>query len=104
MIGFLLHPDANVDDIKRYFRALQRAQRDIDLEPERCKHYFLKELPEKYHQMIDVSGFGPGEPWCSSPIRRRCSSGPNRWMEEANLFREVQSSGRDYDRSVSVHG
>ena len=31
MIGFLLHPDANVEDIKRYFRALQRAQRDIDL-------------------------------------------------------------------------
>jgi hypothetical protein len=33
MIGFLLHPD--IDDVKRYFRALQRAQGDIDLEPER---------------------------------------------------------------------
>src|SRR5262249_38043895 len=59
MIGFLLHPDANVEDIKRYFRALRRAQRDIDLEPERYKHYFLKELPEKYHRIIDISGFGP---------------------------------------------
>ena len=35
MIGFLLHQDADVEDVKRYFKALQRAQRDIDLEPER---------------------------------------------------------------------
>ena len=61
MIGFLLHKDADVEDVKRYFKALQRAQRDIDLEPERYKHYFLKELPEKYHDMIDVGGFGSGE-------------------------------------------
>jgi hypothetical protein len=104
MIGFLLHPDANVDDIKRYFRALQRAQRDIDLEPERYKHYFLKELPEKYHQMIDVSGFGPGERLVFEPYTQEMFERTNRWMEETNLFREVQSSGRDYDRSVFVNG
>ena len=40
MIGFLLHKDADMQDVKRYFKALQRAQRDIDLEPERYKHYF----------------------------------------------------------------
>ena len=34
MIGFLMHKDADVEDVRRYFNALQRAQRDIDLEPE----------------------------------------------------------------------
>src|SRR5688500_16273440 len=40
MIGFLIHGDASVDDCSKYFNALQRAQRDIDVEPERYKHYF----------------------------------------------------------------
>ena len=30
MIGFLLAPDASVDDCQKYFNALQKAQRDID--------------------------------------------------------------------------
>jgi NitT/TauT family transport system substrate-binding protein len=103
MIGFLLHPEANVDEVKRYFAALQRAQRDIDLEPERYKHYFLKELPEKYHGMIDVSGFGPGERLVFEPYTREMFEQTHRWMEDAKLFPEAQTSPRDYDRSVSVH-
>jgi len=47
--------------VHRYFRALQRAQRDVDQAPERYKHYFLKALPEHYHTMVDVRAFGPGE-------------------------------------------
>jgi hypothetical protein len=27
-------------------------------EPECCKHYFLREMPEKYHSMVDVPAFG----------------------------------------------
>ena len=45
MIGFLLEPDTDEEDAKKYFNALQRAQRDIDIEPERYRHYLLKELP-----------------------------------------------------------
>src|SRR5207253_2871345 len=33
MIGFLLSADADRDDLERYFNALRRAQKDIDLEP-----------------------------------------------------------------------
>ena len=55
MIGFLFSDDADTEDVERYFRALQRAQRDIDLQPERYKHYFWNELPEKYHQLCSAS-------------------------------------------------
>src|ERR1041385_5181556 len=40
MIGFFVDGDTAADDMERYVRALVRAQRDIDLEPGRYKHYF----------------------------------------------------------------
>ena len=104
MIGFLLHNDANVDDIDRYFKALRRAQRDIDLEPERYKHYFLKELPEKYHDMIDVGAFGPGERLVFEPYTREMFEQTHRWMEQEKLFPEGQAGAADYDRAVAAHG
>ena len=50
MIGFLFSVDADVDDVAKYFNALRRAQRDIDLDLGRYKHYYLRELPEEYHK------------------------------------------------------
>jgi NitT/TauT family transport system substrate-binding protein len=104
MIGFLLHNDAEVDDIARYFKALQRAQRDIDLAPERYKHYFLKELPEKYHNMIDVSAFGPGERLVFEPYTREMFEQTHDWMKQEKLFPAGQVGAPDYDRAVSAHG
>ncbi len=103
MIGFLLHKDADVEDVKRYFKALQRAQRDIDLEPERYKHYFLKELPEKYHAMIDVGTFGPGERLVFEPYTREIFERTHRWIEQEKLFPEGQAGTRDYESSVSMY-
>jgi len=103
MIGFLLHKDADVEDVKRYFKALQRAQRDIDLEPERYKHYFLKELPEKYHAMLDVGAFGPGERLVFEPYTREIFEQTHRWIEQEKLFPEGQVGTRDYGSSVAVH-
>ena len=104
MIGFLLHKDADVEDVKRYFNALQRAQRDIDLEPERYKHYFLKELPEKYRDMIDVSSFGPGERLVFEPYTREMFEQTHRWMEAWKFFPEGQGGTVDYGVAVSAHG
>ncbi|MGH7855500.1 MAG: ABC transporter substrate-binding protein [Candidatus Binatia bacterium] len=102
MIGFLLHKDAELDEVKRYFNALQRAQRDIDIELERYKHYFLKELPEKYHGMIDVNAFGPGERLVFEPYTREMFERTHRWMAESKLFPENQSGTADYSYSVAV--
>lgn len=104
MIGFLLHGDVEVEDVKRCFRALKRAQRDIDLEPERYKHYFLKELPEKYHKMIDVNGFGPGERLVFEPYMREMFERTQWWMEEWKLFPEGQIGTAGYELAVSLHG
>jgi len=102
MIGYLFHRDVDIEDVKKYFRALQRAQRDIDIEPERYKHYFLKELPEKYHDMVDVRGFGPGERLVFEPYTREMFERAQRWMGEWKLFPEEQVGTADYAEAVSV--
>ena len=56
MIGHLVTEHADLDQVERYFEALRRAQHDIDLEPEAYKHYFLRELPERYHAL---GGYSP---------------------------------------------
>jgi hypothetical protein len=90
-----------VEDVKRYFKALQRAQRDIDLEPERYKHYFLKELPQKYHSTIDVDAFGPGERLVFEPYTREIFERTHRWIEQEKLFPDGQAGTRDYELAVS---
>jgi NitT/TauT family transport system substrate-binding protein len=100
MIGFLIHGDADLGDVDRYFRALQRAQRDIDEAPELYKHYFLRELPEKYHTMIDVRAMGPGERIIFEPYTREVFEKTHRWMESWNLFPEGQKGDAAFEVAV----
>jgi NitT/TauT family transport system substrate-binding protein len=102
MEGFLVPQEADVEDVARYFRALQRAQRDIDLEPERYKHYFLREIPEKYHAIADVRTFGPGERIVFEPYTREMYERTHRWMEDWSLFPEDQVGHADYAVAVLV--
>ena len=68
MIGFLINGDATDDQIRAYFRALQRAQVEIDAAKEKYQHYFLKELPERYHSMFDHRKAGTGERLVFEPL------------------------------------
>jgi NitT/TauT family transport system substrate-binding protein len=100
MIGFLIAGDASDEDIDKYFRALQRAQRDIDLEPELYKHHFLKELPAKYHSMFDVRAFGTGERIVFEPYTREMYDKTHRWMVDLKLFPEDQIGNAEYEAAV----
>jgi hypothetical protein len=92
--------DADMEDVEKYFRALQRAQRDIDEEPEAYKHYFLRELPQQYHEMVDVRGFGPGERLVFEPYTREVFEKTHRWMESWNLFPEGQAGNAAFEVAV----
>src|SRR5690349_14153524 len=61
MIATMITGDTDPAQLRKYFRALQRAQRDIDLRPEAYTHYYLKEFPVRYHSMMDTRRWGPGE-------------------------------------------
>ena len=44
---------------RKYYRALKRAQSDIDLRPELYTHFYLKELPERFHADGRHAAHGP---------------------------------------------
>jgi NitT/TauT family transport system substrate-binding protein len=100
MIGFMISPGVDREDVERYFRALLRAQRDIDLEPERYKHYFLRELPERFRDMADVRRFGPGERLVFETYTREMYETTHRWMEQWQLFPDGHSGNADYAVAV----
>jgi NitT/TauT family transport system substrate-binding protein len=102
MMGFLVRTDSDREDVEKYFRALRRAQRDIDVEPERYKHYYLKELPERYHAQVDIQAFGPGERLVFEPYTREVFEATHRWMVGLQLFPEEQRGHRDYAQAVLV--
>ena len=100
MIGSLVANDADTGDVEKYFRALRRAQRDLDVEPERYTHYFLRELPERYRASVDVRRMGPGERLVFEPYTREVFERTHRWMEELDLFSEESRGKGGYAESV----
>jgi hypothetical protein len=100
MIGHLVTQQADLRDVEHYFSALRRAQHDIDMEPELYKHYFLRELPERYHALIDTRRFGPGERIVFEPYPQAVFERTRRWIESWNLFPPEQKGNAAYDTAV----
>src|SRR6185312_6193242 len=61
MIATMIHGNPDPEDLRKFFRALRRAQRDIDLRPELYTHYYKNEFPDRFHPMMDTRRWGPGE-------------------------------------------
>ena len=100
MIGFLVAAEVKDSDTELYFEALRLAQVAIDLEPERYKHYFLNELPERYRAMVDVRTFGIGERLVFEPYTRAMFEQTHRWMMNWKMFPAEQSGNLGYDNAV----
>jgi NitT/TauT family transport system substrate-binding protein len=102
IMGFLVREDSRAEDLEGYFRALRRAQREIDLEPERYKHYWLRELPEDLADGVDVRRFGPGERIVFEPYTREMYERTHRWMQSWQLFEPQTAARPAYDDAVIV--
>jgi NitT/TauT family transport system substrate-binding protein len=100
MIGFLVSASAKDEDVGRYFNALRRAQIDIDIEPERYKHYLVDELPEPFKDMLDTRICGIGERIVFEPYTREMYERTHRWMLEHRLFEQPDAVRADYERAV----
>jgi NitT/TauT family transport system substrate-binding protein len=100
IMGFLVREDTDNDDLERYFRALRRAQREIDLEADRYKHFWARELPEDLRAGVDVRRFGPGERMVFEPYTREMYDRTHRWMESWQLFDPAAATRAAYEESV----
>jgi NitT/TauT family transport system substrate-binding protein len=97
VMGFMLDPGVHADDVERYFRALLRAQQEIDLELHRYTGHWARELPADLLDLVDVHRFGPGERIVPQPYTREMFERTQGWMREWELLDPAQVG---YDESV----
>ena len=74
-------------------RSLIRAQADIDVEPERYKHYFINEIPERFRDKVDVRRFGVGERVVPQPYTQAMFEKTQAWLHERKLFDVAPDAG-----------
>jgi NitT/TauT family transport system substrate-binding protein len=86
VMGFLLHAQVDADDVERYFRALLRAQQEIDLELHRYARHWAREVPVDLLELVDVLRFGPGERIVPQPYTREMFDRTQGWMREWELL------------------
>ncbi len=103
MIGFLISgQDTDMADVEKYFRALRRAQCDIDVELQKYTHYYLREIADEFKGLVDVRAFGPGERLVFEPYTRGMYEKTHRWMEQHNLFGQDQAGEARFESAVVV--
>jgi hypothetical protein len=86
--------------VRRYFRALRRAQRDIDLRPELYTHYYGKEFPARFKDAMDTRRWGPGERLVFEPYTREVFEQSFEWIAQRQLFPEGGMGGGRYEEAV----
>jgi hypothetical protein len=99
MMASIITGNPDPEDIGRYFRALRRAQRDIDLRPELYTHYYRKEFPERFHDLMDTRRWGPGERLVFEPYTKAMFEESFRWIAEREIFPDGMGSG-EYENAV----
>lgn len=105
MIAAMINGEPDPEDIRRYFRALKHAQRDIDLRPELYTHYYRNEFPERWHAMMDTRRWGPGERIVFEPYSRQAYEQSFDWIARHEIFAEGRMGSGDYDKAtVSFSG
>jgi NitT/TauT family transport system substrate-binding protein len=100
IMGFLVGEATETDDLERFFPAMRRAQRAIDLDADRYKHHRLRELPEDLREGVDVRRFGPGERIVFEPYTREMFEDTHRWMERWGLFDPAVARRPAYEDAV----
>lgn len=103
MMASLVSGDADLEDVKKYFRALRQAQRDIDLRPELYTRYYREEFPERFRDQIDTCRWGPGERIVFEPYTKEAFEDSFAWIAERDIFPDGgMGAGRYEDAILNV--
>jgi hypothetical protein len=99
----MINGNPKPDDVRKYFRALQRAQRDIDLRPDLYTHYYKNEFPKRFHAQIDTRRWGPGERIVFEPYSRQAFTQSFDWIAKHAIFEPgAMGSGKYEDAVISL--
>jgi hypothetical protein len=100
MIGTMIHGDPDPEDLRKFFRALRKAQRDIDLRPEQYTHYYKNEFPDRLHPMMDTRCWGPGERLVFEPYTREVYEESFKWIADHQIFPEDTMGTAGYENAT----
>jgi NMT1/THI5 like len=100
MIGTMIHGNPDPEDLKKFFNALRRAQRDLDLRPDRYTHYYKNEFPERFHPLMDTRRWGPGERLVFEPYTKEAHDETREWIAQRGIFAKDDMGRGRYEESV----
>ncbi len=100
MIATMITGDPAPEDLAKFFRALKRAQRDIDLRPDLYTHYYKNEFPTRYHAMMDTRRWGPGERLVFEPYTKEVYEETFKWIADHGIFADTGMGSGVYEQAV----
>jgi len=100
MMASMVNEKASSEDVQKYYNALRRAQRDIDLTPDAFTHYFEREMPERFRGEVDTRLFGPGERLVYEPYSQEVFDTTHKWVEDRGLFDPSHNAVGSYAEST----
>ncbi|HUK06220.1 MAG TPA: hypothetical protein VLV90_14190 [Burkholderiales bacterium] len=100
MIATMISGEVDAEDVRKYFRALRRAQRDIDLRPELYTRFYRREFPARFLEQMDTRRWGPGERIVFEPYTRESFEDAQRWIAAHGIFEDGQVGSGRYEESV----
>lgn len=100
MISTMLTGDPDLEEVRKFFRALKRAQRDIDLRPELYTHYYKNEFPERFHARMDTRRWGPGERIVFESYTKEVFDETTKWIADHGIFADKGMGTKDYASSI----
>ena len=100
MMASMITGDPDPEDLRKYFRALRRAQRDIDLRPELYTHFYSKEFPERFLDQMDTRRWGPGERIVFEPYTKEVFEESFEWIAQHRIFPDGGMGSGKYEAAV----
>jgi hypothetical protein len=100
MMATMLTGEPDMEDVKKFFRALKRAQADIDLRPELYTKHYAKEFPKRFHATMDTRRWGPGERIVFEPYSREIFEDSRAWIAEHGIIEGNDLGAKAYDNAV----
>jgi hypothetical protein len=100
MMASMVTGDADPKDVRKYFRALRLAQRDIDLRPERYTHYYKEEFPARFRDQMDTKRWGPGERIVFEPYTREAYEEAREWIAGHGIFAPGEMGAGRYEDAI----
>lgn len=99
MMATMITGDPDPADLKKYFAALRRAQRDIDLRPELYTRHYRNEFPKRFLGEMDTRRWGPGERIVFEPYTKEVFEDSFKWIRERGIFEGQDMGAGKYEEA-----